>query len=239
VYRETKVGVIVPAAGSGRRMAAAGPKALIPIGDTPILVRTLRTLQGCPEVDDIVVVARPGEGRDIGDALKGEGLDKVRKVIPGGDERQDSVRAGLAALAGGETGIVLVHDAARPFVEPETVAGVVAAAYEHGAAVAAVRSKDTVKIVRGEDFTAETPDRRTCWLAQTPQGFRMEIFSRAMESATVDRFYGTDDARLVERLGGNVIIVEGTYRNIKITTPEDLEMASFFVKTADGGHGAS
>lgn len=236
MHRGKRVGVIVPAAGSGRRMGASVPKALIPIGGTPIIVHTLWKFQNCGEVDDIVVVVRPGDHQETEAALAGTRLGKVRGLVPGGEQRQDSVRAGLAALMGRETGIVVVHDAVRPFVEQRIISGVIAAAHEHGAAVAAVRSKDTVKILAKAGSSPETPDRDACWLAQTPQGFRTDVFSDAMEKATRAGFYGTDDVVLVERLGGMVFLVEGSYRNIKITTPEDLGWAEFLLGGGGGDH---
>jgi 2-C-methyl-D-erythritol 4-phosphate cytidylyltransferase len=229
MHQGKKVGVIIPAAGSGRRMGAAVPKALLPLGGVPILVHTLRRVQQCSEVDDIVLVVRPGDHQEVENALSGEGPGRVRAILPGGAERQDSVRIGLAALLARGVGIVLVHDAVRPFVDAATIAAVIEAAYDHGAAVAAIRAKDTVKIIEREGGVPETPDRATCWLAQTPQGFRADLFSSAMEKATSEGVRCTDDAGLVERLGHKVIIVQGTERNLKVTTPEDLELAVFLL----------
>lgn len=225
MHRGKRVGVIVPAAGSGRRMGASVPKALIPIGGTPIIVHTLWKFQNCGEVDDIVVVVRPGDHQETEAALAGTRLGKVRGLVPGGEQRQDSVRAGLAALMGRETGIVVVHDAVRPFVEQRIISGVIAAAHEHGAAVAAVRSKDTVKILAKAGSSPETPDRDACWLAQTPQGFRRELLVRAYEAAGAEASLATDECSLIERIGAPVTLVPGEPGNFKITGPDDLERA--------------
>jgi 2-C-methyl-D-erythritol 4-phosphate cytidylyltransferase len=158
---------------------------------------------------------------------------KVRAVVPGGEERQDSVRLALASAVAGGAGIVMVHDGARPFVDGELIAKVAEAALASGAALAAVRPKDTVKIAGAAAGTITTPERASCWLAQTPQAFRTEVFVEAAERAFVDRFRGTDDVALVERLGVKVVIIEGSYRNIKITTPEDVEIAEILLKTAN------
>lgn len=231
-----KVCAVIPAAGGGERMGAAGSKVLMPLGGVPILIRTLRVFEQAPLVDDIVLALRPQDQALVEELIAGAGLTKVRKIVPGGKERQDSVRLALAAASPRGAEIILVHDAARPFVDRATIDRVLEAAFASGAAVAAVRPKDTLKIEEVPGGTLHTPDRRKCWLAQTPQAFRTEILLDAMERAVSTGFEGTDDVSLVERLGGNVTIVEGSYRNIKITTPEDLEIGEFLLKKQVESH---
>jgi 2-C-methyl-D-erythritol 4-phosphate cytidylyltransferase len=184
-------------------------------------------------VDDVVLAVRTADLAAIGEIVECAGIAKVRAIVPGGEERQDSVRLALPSAVALGAGVVMVHDGARPFVDGGLIDRVAAAALASGAALAAVRPKDTVKIAaeRGEGLS--TPDRGTCWLAQTPQAFRTALFVEAVEKAAADRFRGTDDVGLVERLGGGVVIIEGSYRNIKITTPEDMEIAEILLKTAN------
>ncbi len=151
------------------------------------------------------------------------------RIVAGGAERQDSVAAGLAALEDA-VDVVLVHDAARPFVTLACVDACVQAAARHGAAIVAERARDTVKLVRDQGVIAETLDRRSIWLAQTPQGFRTALLREAYERARRDGVVATDDAALVERLGHPVHVVEGGPSNRKITTPEDLRWAEVVVR---------
>jgi len=225
-----RVCAIIPAAGAGTRMGPAAPagKPLAGVGGTPVIVRTLKAFQDSPEVDDIVIAARPAEIGAIGDLARGAGIAKLREIVPGGSERQDSVRICFSTPAGKGAGVIVVHDAARPFVKRDLIARVVRAALATGAAVAAVRPKDTIKIREG-DFL-RTPERESCWLAQTPQGFRREVFAEALDRAEKEGFRGTDDVSLIERLGKSVTIVEGSYENIKITTPGDLGIAELIAR---------
>ncbi len=231
-----KVCAIIPAAGDGTRMGASLSKVLMPLGGIPILLRTLRKFERSGVVDDIVLALRPGDQAVAEELIGGAGIGKVRKIVPGGEERQDSVRLALSAVVRKDTGVVVVHDGARPFVDGDIIGRVVEAAYSSGAAVTAVRPKDTVKMEEGAGGFLRTPDRNLCWLAQTPQAFRTEVLVGAMERAVSDGFRGTDDVSLVERLGAQVVIIEGSYRNIKITTPEDLEIAEFLLKSEEYGH---
>ena len=159
-------------------------------------------------------------------------LSKLAAPVAGGAERQDSVRAGLAALPAATT-LVAVHDAARCLVTPEAVAGVIRCARQHGAALLAQPMRDTVKRVRGGQVR-ETPERSECWAAQTPQAFRVELLREAIEKACADGFLGTDDAQLVERLGVPVHVVEGDPSNLKITLPLDLAVAELWLRQREG-----
>ena len=226
------VTVIFPAAGQGKRMQAGMNKVFLELSGKPILVRTLLKFSSCPLVDRLIVVVGSDEASMIeGMLAKVPGL-KPWKVTAGGSERQYSVQNGLGCIDGA-TDIVLVHDAARPMVSRDTIEHVIAAAQEYGAAIAAVREKNTVKVVGDDLVVKRTPNRAVLWEIQTPQGFRREIILEAYQKALQDDFLGTDDASLVERLGVPVRIVEIDYRNIKVTTPEDLLVAGAFLRETD------
>jgi len=226
---------LVLAAGRGERLGAGVPKAFVEVAGVPILVRALEALAASPEVDRVVPVVPPGELRRFQGL--GESLARIPKLDPpvaGGTERQDSVRAGLAALAG-DVVVVAVHDAARALVRPGAVSRVVAAARARGAALLAVPVRDTIKRVR-EGRVVATPPRPECWAAQTPQAFHAEVLREALAKAAAEGFVGTDDAQLVERLGVPVHVVPGDPSNLKITAPEDLAVAELWLRQREEAH---
>ena len=218
------VSVIFPAAGAGRRMGARQNKVLLEISGVPILLRSLQAFSAVPEVGQLVVVAAKDEVAFVERLLAGVKALKPWCIAVGGSERQYSIANGIEHLFAA-CEIVLVHDAARPLVSRETIEAVISAAREKGAAIAAVRAKNTIKVVDEDGRVEATPSRTRLWEVQTPQGFRRELFVRAYEKAAKDGFLGTDDASLVERLGEEVFVVESDYGNMKITTPEDLRLA--------------
>jgi 2-C-methyl-D-erythritol 4-phosphate cytidylyltransferase len=240
-----KVFVIVPAAGLGTRMAPpsatktkkrAPSKQFKELGGIPILVHTLRKFVACPEVYEIIVALRKNEIGGFRTQIEKqfpEILNKRLQLVEGGEHRQDSVASALAAVAADADDLVLVHDGVRPFVTPEIIAEVIAAARKHGAAIAGMPAVDTVKQV---DRTAEgalikaTIPRASVVMAQTPQGFRYDILKKAFDEATADGFVGTDEASLIERAGHPVAVVMGSPTNLKITTPADMELAEFYLK---------
>lgn len=214
-------GVIVAAAGEGRRLGSRLPKALVPVAGVPLFLHSVRTFSSCPFVREIVLVL-PGEW--IERIRKAHGKELIRRrvtaMVAGGARRQDSVFEGLQATT---APIVLVHDAARPLVTREAVRDVAAAAAKAGAAVLAAPAVDTVKIADGRGRVIETPDRARVWLAQTPQGFRRKVL---LDAYTVNGGAdATDDVQLVERAGGKVVIVPCHSANFKVTTREDLARA--------------
>ncbi len=223
------VTVIFPAAGEGRRMKAGKNKVFMELLGKPILVRTLLRFSECPVVDDFVVVVGAEDVELVESELKKVGGLKPLRVTAGGSERQYSVKNGLAALHP-DTDIVLIHDAARPLVSVKTIEAVAEETWRSGAAIAAVRAKNTIKVVRPDRVVESTPDRANLWEVQTPQGFRRDIIEAAYRRAEQDDFLGTDDAGLVERMGIPVRVVEGSYRNLKITTPEDLWVVETFME---------
>lgn len=241
-----KVFVIVPAAGLGTRMASPSTarsrkktpsKQFKELGGVPILVHTLRKFAASPEVYEIIVALRKDEISGFRTQLEKqypEILKKRLQLVEGGEHRQDSVANALKALAADASDLILVHDGVRPFVTPEIIAEVIAAAEKHGAAIAGVPAVDTVKQVErtadGALIKATIP-RASVVMAQTPQGVRYDILKKAFDDAAADGFLGTDEASLIERAGLPVAVVMGSPRNLKITTPGDMELAEFYLKT--------
>lgn len=224
------VTVIFPAAGKGSRMQAGMNKIFMSLGGVPILLRTLLQYSGCEGVDQLVVVVAAGEVEFVTSILgRLTGL-KPYKVVAGGSERQYSVLNGINSIDGRADDIILVHDAARPFVSEGTITAVIRAAKQYGGAIAAVAAKNTIKVCDDEGVVVDTPARSSLWEIQTPQGFSRQILLEANDMAQRDGFLGTDDASLVERTGHRVHIVESDYRNIKITTPEDILIGEAFIQ---------
>jgi 2-C-methyl-D-erythritol 4-phosphate cytidylyltransferase len=225
---------IVPAAGSGNRMGRDVSKQYLSLGGMPLLVHTLKVFEGCPLVDNVLVVVPPSDIEVVHNTILAPWkLKKVAGVIPGGKERQDSVRAGIEALDA-DTGIVIIHDAVRPFVTIELISQCIRAAGQEGAVTVGVPVKDTVKEVAPDGRVMRTCDRSLMWLTQTPQAFRRDIIESAHRAAVRDGFRGTDDTSLVERLGIAVRMIRGDYNNIKITTPEDLLFAEALLAAKPG-----
>lgn len=220
---------LIPAAGMGSRMGAAINKQYLLLDGKPILAHTLELFQQAGFIDEILVVV-PAEEIEYCriHVVEKYGIEKVRQIIAGGAERQNSVLNGLRALDCDDDDVVLIHDGVRPFVPLSVVQHSIDMAREHDGALVAVPVKDTVKIVKNAFVTA-TPARNSLWLAQTPQSFRYKIIRAAHERAEAEGFSGTDDASLLERIGQKVHVVIGDYRNIKITTPEDLILAQAFL----------
>lgn len=228
-----RVIVIIPAAGLGTRMSAPGGKSkqFAELNGVPIIIHTLRKFANVPEVDEIYIAMRKPESDAFESRLQQELFAKPIHIVEGGEHRQQSVGSALAALKAAKEDIILVHDAVRPFVDSETIGNVIEAATKNGAAIAAIPAFDTIKQV---DRTAEgavvnaTIPREHIVLVQTPQGFRYHVLKKAFDEAERDGFVGTDEASIVERSGHEVSVVMGSRRNIKITTPDDLELAEFF-----------
>jgi 2-C-methyl-D-erythritol 4-phosphate cytidylyltransferase/2-C-methyl-D-erythritol 2,4-cyclodiphosphate synthase len=216
------VTAIIAAAGAGRRLGAAQPKQLLDIGGGSMLQHSVKAFLGHPRIADVVVVLPPEQTTF---ALAGVDARRAQalRVVKGGERRQDSVANGFDAVAPGAD-VILIHDAARPFVSAELIDRTIDAASRHGAAIAALQSRDTVKRVAGDGWITETIPRETIYLAQTPQGFRRDVLSAAIEigRSGVD---ATDEAALAERAGYHVHVVDGDPGNMKITTEEDLEVA--------------
>ncbi len=242
------ISAIIVAGGAGSRMGPSTlPKQFLCVGGKPSLAHTLQAFDAAEMIEQIVLVTRP-QDRDRCETLIAEhGLTKIMAIVAGGKERQDSVFAGLQHL-NPQTEIVLIHDAVRMFVTEAILVESIHQARQHGASITAVPAKDTIKQVQLRSsapveappnpptttentlFVASTLDRKTLWQVQTPQTFRypfiLSIYQKALETG----FYGTDDAMLAEHFGHPVKIVNGSYRNIKITTPDDLLIAETFLQ---------
>ncbi|MDD4335695.1 MAG: 2-C-methyl-D-erythritol 4-phosphate cytidylyltransferase [Desulfotomaculaceae bacterium] len=229
-----KIAAIVPAAGSGTRMGMKTKKQFLALAGIPLVGYALKTMEASPAVQEIIIVVTPGEeGYCYGAVVEKLGLNKITAIVPGGKERQDSVYNGLLALSP-DTDIVIIHDGVRPFFSLDILAAVVAAAQTHGAATCAVPAKDTVKLANEDNFVTRTMPRNHTWLVQTPQAFRYKLIVEAHRRARDNSLLATDDTALVESLGRRVKIVMGSYENIKITTPEDLDMAMAIIKAVGG-----
>lgn len=225
---------IITAGGSGKRINSRLPKQYLPVGGTPLLVHTIGVFQRSPLVHEILLVVPREDIRRVRSRfVEPYGFSKVAQVLGGGRERQDSVKNGLDAV-GEDCDIVLIHDGVRPFISGSLLRLMIREAAAHGAATAGVPVKETVKRVDPEGIVVETLDRRALWLAHTPQAFRRSVILEAHRTAFRDRFYGTDDASLVERMGHPVRMVPATYENIKITTREDLLLAEFLIGARRG-----
>ncbi len=224
------VSAVIPAAGSGRRLGRPVRKQYIKLCGKPLLAHTLDAFEKCPDVDDIVLVVPPGDEEFcLREIVEGHHISKVREIVGGGDRRQESVFNGLMAL-GDDTSIVVIHDAVRPFIDPEDISGAIALCGECGAVVTAIPVSDTVKVSDGR-VVEGTLDRSRLWLAQTPQVFRLNLIMEAYRRAAEDNFTATDDSSLVERTGTEVRIYVGSGRNIKVTTPDDLRMAELILRS--------
>lgn len=217
-------GAVIAAAGASRRMGGVD-KVFADLAGRPLLAWSVDVFESCPSVHRIVVVLR-SEQLAQGKALSEErGWGKVAAFCPGGERRQDSVRAGLRRLEGCEW--VVVHDGARPMVTSDIIERGLEAAQKTGAAIAAVPVIDTIKAVEPDGFVSATVPRKGLWAAQTPQVFRYQLLLQAHEAATET---ATDDAAMVEALGCPVSVYRGSYANIKVTSPEDLPLAEAILR---------
>jgi len=214
--------MMVAAAGGSTRMGQ--PKQHIRLGQHPVLIHTLLTLQGVDAIDEILLIAR-GEDIPHFTALAAQaGVTKLHTAVEGGDTRQASVARGLASLPDKAT-LVGIHDGARPLVTPEGVTAVIKAAAQMGAAALAVPVKDTLKRTDENGYIIDTPDRAGLWRVQTPQAFDRAALCAAMEQALAQGWDFTDDCQLMERAGHRVRLVTGLDTNLKLTTPEDIRLA--------------
>lgn len=223
--------VVIPAAGTGKRMGMEKNKLLVPIDEIPVLVHTLKIFENDNWCKSITLVIHKQDRAEISDLIEQFQLRKIAAIVEGGSERQQSVYKGLQQLQ--SECIVLIHDGARPFVKQKYLHQLVEKANHYGGAVLAVPVKDTIKKVRNR-FVEETIDRSTLWSIQTPQAFQLHLIMNAHKKAEEDGYIGTDDASLLERFGGKVVVVEGDYENFKITTPEDLIFANAIIQRQKG-----
>ena len=227
------VKVIIPAAGSGKRVGEDKPKQYISLAGLPLLVHTISRFEKSDLVDGIVLVVRRDEVAWVKEnILKGNNLRKVKKVVEGGKERQDSVASAIKWLwdTTGENDIVMVHDGARPFLPQNKIQECIHEAQKSGACVLGLKVTETLKMVDGEGMISSTVSSGDIWVAQTPQAFKWPLLKEAYLRARADGFYGTDEAALVERLPHPIRIIPGVFWNIKITFPEDFQLAEQIIK---------
>lgn len=227
---QAKFGAVLLAAGNSTRMGGSRSKVLEELGGRPALCRSLEVLDRCPLIGEICLVCREQDRADMLPLTSG--LNTPVQVVPGGAQRQDSVEQGVEALTG-PWEYVAIHDGARPLVTDEVLAAVCRDAMAHGAATAAVPSKDTCKLADEAGFVAATPARDRLWAVQTPQAFSLALYREALGKARAAGQSYTDDCQLIEAAGGSVKLTMGDYRNIKLTTPEDLLAARAYL----GGEG--
>lgn len=211
--------VVLPAAGSGKRMGAGQNKLFLMLQNKPILIHTLQVFEQDQNCTGIWIAVKKEEREYIEGLIKQYEITKIKGLPTGGEERQHSVHACIKEMK--NVNIVLVHDAARPFITEHIIKQLAETAYFQGAAIAGVRVKDTMKVVR-DGMIEETIDRERLWSIQTPQAFRFDLLAQAEDVAEKVGFLGTDEAMLVERLGHRIHVVESSYENLKMTTQEDL-----------------
>ncbi len=239
-----KVVAIVPAAGIGKRFGRAANKQFLALGGKPLIIWALEVLQGVDSVSEIIPVMKDSDMEQGFDLIERYNLTKIKKISPGGKERQDSVYKGLK-LINDQTDAVLIHDGVRPLVDADLIKKalqelmsppVPSLSKESGGGfdgvIVGVPPKDTIKEAanRGKDIAVKkTLKRNVLWAIQTPQVFKYASLMRAYKKAMADDFYSTDDSAIVEKYGGKVKIIAGSYTNIKITTPEDLDIAEMFL----------
>ncbi|MGC2061340.1 MAG: 2-C-methyl-D-erythritol 4-phosphate cytidylyltransferase [Thermodesulfovibrionales bacterium] len=222
-----KVVAIVPGAGIGKRFGPGTNKPFEILAGKPLLVWVLETLESVEEIIEIIPVIKAENMGWAAELIEDHRITKVRRIAPGGKERQDSVYNGLK-LVEDEESVVLVHDGVRPLIEPRHIREALEAIGDFDGVVVGVPVKDTVKEAAGGVVT-RTYDRSMLWAIQTPQVFSYSVLRAAYEKAKDESFHATDDSALVERYGGTVRIVQGSYANIKVTTPEDLLVAELFL----------
>jgi len=221
--------VIVVAAGKGERMGTMLPKPFLSLLGIPLLIHTLRAITASSLVHKIILVIAKERESLSRELLQSHGSFSVPiSLVYGGNERQDSVRFGLAALDP-DSEIVAIHDAARPFLTPDILDASIHAAAEYGGAVVAVPARDTIKRVTESGIVTETVPRQQLWLAQTPQTFQVALIREAHARAAAENIIMTDDAALLEWSGKPVKVIVGSQRNFKITTPEDLVLAEMIL----------
>ncbi len=227
-----KVGVIIAAAGSGTRMGMDKNKVLLPLQGVPILIRSIKKFTCFDWVNEIIIVVRKEDYNEIADLTAKWELEV--KLVVGGKKRQDSVIIGLEALSN-KTRWVFIHDGARPLIDTRIIKKAYHQVQQYQAVGVGVPVKDTIKITNEKQMVVDTPDRNILWAIQTPQVFSYEIIMQAYREANKYGWESTDDCGLVEKLGLPVNLIPGSYKNIKITTIEDLSLASILLKNDTGG----
>lgn len=220
--------VIIPCSGKGKRMGSNIPKQFLELKGKPIIYHTINKFEKCNKIDEIIiVVSKDYEEYFNKEILEKNSFKKISNIVLGGEERLNSVYNGLCSVKNKDS-IILIHDGVRPFIKIEHIEKIIEETIIHKACVLGVKAKDTVKVCE-ESIIKYTPNRENIWLAQTPQAFEYALIKDAYEKAIKDNFFGTDDASILEYFGYNVKMVLGDYENIKITTPEDIQIGKLFL----------
>jgi 2-C-methyl-D-erythritol 4-phosphate cytidylyltransferase len=222
---------IIAAAGAGTRMASDRPKQFLLLAGKPVIFHTLQVFEECDSIDEVIVVLPAAESAGFLSLATKYRVRKLARVVPGGAARADSVKRGLMTIRAATAEIVAVHDGVRPFVTTDEISRTVAAAKTDGAAILVAPVTDTIKQI-SDDEVVKTLDRGSLRRALTPQCFQYELLREAYQQAAVNDPSLTDESALVEQLGRRVSIVEGSARNIKITTAEDLAIAETLLKAS-------
>ena len=221
------ISVVIAAGGKGTRMGGKENKVFLKLLDKEIIVHTMQAFENHDDIDEIIVVSGEGEHMRIAELAHEHKISKFRVSTTGGKTRQESVKNGLC-FASGE--IVLIHDGARALISEKEISDVIFDAKKYGAAALGVHPKDTLKAVDEEGFITATTDREMTYNIHTPQAFLRDTIIEGHQKAIDDKFVGTDDCSLVERLGKKIKITEGSYENIKLTTPEDMFIGEEILK---------
>lgn len=221
---------IVVAGGRGTRMESKINKVYMDISGKQTIVRVLEAFEENRFINEIILVVNERDIDYCREQFEGKAeYQKLKEIVIGGKRRQDSVANGLKMVSN-QAEIVLVHDGARPLVTHEIIERSIEGAFKYDAVITAVRVKDTIKVADNNGFICDTPERKSLWAVQTPQVFKKELLVEAYKKARDFNIEATDDAMLVERLGYTVRIIEGSYENIKITTPEDIAVAEAILR---------
>jgi len=227
---DKRVAVALLAGGSGIRLKSGVPKAFVPLGGLPLFMHSLLAFDAMPAVSSIRIALPPDEGPRLEEAVSNVTLKAFKGWLEGGAERSDSALAALKALEWDAPDLVLIHDAARPFVDPAEVDAVLEALETHDGAFLAAPPIDTLWRVLGS-AAEEVVDRSSLVRALTPQGFRYARIREAYEKGLAEGFFGTDDAAYARRLGADVVWVRGSHRNLKVTYPEDVTLAESILRS--------
>ena len=224
-YKDNFISVVIVAAGLGKRMKSDINKQYLLLKDKPIVAHTIEKFEHNEYIDEIIVVTKEDEIEYCRvNVVEKYDLKKVKNIISGGNERQDSVYNGLKNCSE-NTKVVLIHDGVRPFIKDQEITDIVEETLDISACVTGVRVKDTIKVVDDKNNIIDTPNRENLWAVHTPQSFLYDIILEAHTKCKEEGWIVTDDSMLVEKLGVKVKMIEGSYDNIKITSPEDLYVA--------------
>lgn len=232
MYKDRSVNAIITAAGSGTRMGTQITKQFIKVGKMTILERTIRKILNSKYIDNIILVIKKDEEKEINGLINGLNINKTITLTYGGNSREESTFNGIKSLDK-NTDIVLMHDGARPFIRTELLDRMIEATDEHRAIICAVPAKDTIKIITNDMKVKSTPERSRLYMVQTPQIFDYKLILKAYESVDYNSSRITDDASLIEAIGEEVYVYHGDYNNIKITTNEDLVLANILAQEED------